>query len=468
MKYAILLINLIFFLLLISPPVLAANQPTTCPGTPISFPNVQKLFVPLGEDYGRPGDCVIPRKVVMHTTASSMNALDTYNYFASGSEGRGVDAHFIIGADGKMLQTVELLDKTTEVAYAVAGYNQEAISIEMTYNGVFHDKVSVPPVQYTAAVTLVNQLMKQYDIPVSGLSYDWTSKFDEYNPVSGDGVFGHYQLNPTNRSDPGVGFFKEFLIDVAKNVDTSSKPSISANGSSDGQSPCVITKVGNPSVSPVLPPNCGGKTGDGSPRGQKPPNYPTDLASAIKEQFGITIEGFDNNSDYMKWIWEKLWDIKGTNFSSLVKGAIVKKVSGETSSQVGCPGKKNINGGDESVRLIAYPYGEAFFKYIFTHELGHVIRMCNDREKIRWNDTIIAGQSEGGVSYYGSNASSCIEGSKNEDEDFADMVAYYLNPDAGISTTSCDGKAPAAPPNPFFSTPVLKPFHFEIAKSILN
>lgn len=464
----ILIFTSVLFFFLTAVPVFAAGQPSTCEGTPVSFPSVEKRFVPLGGGYGRPGDCVIPTKIIMHTTISSMNEDDTYAYFASGSEGRGVNTHFIIGNTGKVIQTVETLQKTVEVSYGIAGYNQEAISIELTYNGVYHDKLSVPTLQYAAAQNLVTALMKQYNIPLSNLGYDWKSTSDAHNAQSGAGIFGHYQLNPETRQDPGVEFLKAFLVDLKSGVTTSSAPTTNtANGS--GQSDCVVTKVGNPTGAPILPSTCSSSatTGDGSPRGQKPPNYPSDLAGAIKDQFGITIVGFENDSDFMKWIWEKLWDIKGTKFSSLIKGAIVKRDNDGISQQVGCPGKKNIYGGDESVRLNAYPYGEAFFKYIFTHELGHVIHNCSAREVIRWGDMITQAQAEGAVSFYGANAASCTD-SDNNAENYADAVAYYLNPEAGIATASCGGRAPNAPPNPFFGTPVLKPGQFAIMKTVLN
>ncbi len=200
------------------------GTPTICSGTPVSF-GVPKKFLPLPNENpiclqtvtttcGRPGTCASnPSKIVLHTTSGDLDAEGTYQYFANGSDNRGVGAHFIIGKDGQALQIVETLDQKVEVAWAVAGYSDH-ISIEIVQNGVYNNKTEVPLAQYQAIIKLVKDLMKQYNIPVGNLEYNWQAPSDAPTSQATPGVYGHYQLNPQSRADPGAGFLRDIRQDL--------------------------------------------------------------------------------------------------------------------------------------------------------------------------------------------------------------------------------------------------------------
>lgn len=198
------------------------GAPTRCEGATANF-NVTKKLLPTPEQNncsqtltrscGRPNRCVIPRTIVIHTTASPLGANETYDYFARGADGRGVGSHFIIGKGGETLQLVEMLEDQAEVAYAVAGYSNH-ISIELTHPGVYQSKAEMPPAQYTALLNLVKALMQQYQIPVSSLTYTWKANNGASDSPSSQvtpGIYGHYQLNPTTRTDPGNGLMRDLI-----------------------------------------------------------------------------------------------------------------------------------------------------------------------------------------------------------------------------------------------------------------
>lgn len=192
--------------------------------------------------------------------------------------------------------------------------------------------------------------------------------------------------------------------------------------------------------------------------GEVPP-LPGDVRQEIINEFGITMNGF--SPDHLRWSWEKFWEVSNTKFIDLVRGTTIRMVSGG-SHQKDCRGSQGLG---SDVDLQEFP--ESFFKFLLIHELGHIVRNCNNRETIQYSQHENAYIADGGgVSYYGNFAPSCT-GSDNLSEDYADMIAYYLIPSAGESTVSCD-PIPNRP-NPFFSkTPSDFPAHLRVAESILK
>lgn len=190
--------------------------------------------------------------------------------------------------------------------------------------------------------------------------------------------------------------------------------------------------------------------------GEVPPP-PSDIRQGIIDEFGITMNGFDQK--YLQLSWESFWEVSNSNFFNLVRGSVINKLPGISgSSQVGCPGA-------ESIRLAQY-IGDRFFKFIIIHELGHVVRNCNNRETIQYTQHLNAYAAEQGVSYYANNAYACLE-SDNHSEDYADMVAYFLRPADGVATAGCDPNPNR--PNPFFSkTPTDFPAHLQVAETVLG
>lgn len=205
----------------------------------------------------------------------------------------------------------------------------------------------------------------------------------------------------------------------------------------------VRTRVGNPPSGPVL-------SGD-------IPTPPQDVRQGIISNFGITMNGFSNQ--HLTWAWEKFHETSNTRFPSLVRGVTIQATGGG-SSQIGCAGSAI------AVRLGQYTPG-TFFKFILTHELGHVIQSCLPRSESKFNEAINAYYAEGGVSFYGNNANSC-NGTVNVNENYADIIAYYLNPSAGLASgpASCGG--PPNPPNPFFVGQTRFPLSFTAAEGVLQ
>lgn len=186
------------------------------------------------------------------------------------------------------------------------------------------------------------------------------------------------------------------------------------------------------------------------------PAPPDDVRQGIIDKFGITMNGFDQQ--HLQWAWEKFWETSNTNFPELVAGITIGASDGG-SAQLGCAGAST------SVELGQYTPGD-FFKFILTHELGHVIQSCQPRSKSQFDEAINAYNTEGGISFYGNNASAC-NGTVNINENYADIIAYYLNPSAGYGSgpKSCGG--PANPPNPFFSGSSF-PLHYSVGKAVLG
>lgn len=218
---------------------------------------------------------------------------------------------------------------------------------------------------------------------------------------------------------------------------------ISSSAAIYAQSSSVRTRVGEPVISTTAP-----------------VINPSQLQSAIQEEFGINMIGF--TEQHLQWAWEQLWAVSDTNFKDLVQGSTIVATCGGSgcgSSQVGCFNETSVNLGQYQPASL--------FKFILIHELGHVIHNCQPRDKIRWQDIINAAASEGAVSYYGGNAPSCT-GSDNFSENYADVVAYYLSPSAGLSSSSCGNRAPQSPPNPFWGSPVLKPQQLGIIRQVMG
>lgn len=222
------------------------------------------------------------------------------------------------------------------------------------------------------------------------------------------------------------------------------------------QSKCVVTKVGNPAAGPTLPAQC-----STTPGGVLPPDYPADLRQAIIDKFGITMDGYD--TEHLKWTWEKLWDVSNTKFPNLVRGAFLKAVPpGDGAQQHGC-------GGPVSVTLPGYA-GEAIFKFLITHELGHYLHNCNLDGVTHDLEMKNAYVQEGPISYYSGHTQECTGWNNGSSEDYADSVAYYLNPNAGLVSAGklCKNIDNLTPPNPFYQLQPRKEQHYAAISQVLQ
>lgn len=202
---------------------------------------IPKKFLPVDKKYGIPptrldrqlpniGQIWEPNCIVLHTTANyDRTAKDTYNYFrynqtprpAKDDQGRpirvGVAAHFAIGKGGDALQMTPLYENGITRAYAVHDYPAN-LSMELTQNGVYNSRYAAPEAQFEKTVALTMRLMEQYNIPLGKHEYNWQAKkngrlYDDEVPIP-PGVYGHYQLNPLTRSDPGRGFLRDVRSEI--------------------------------------------------------------------------------------------------------------------------------------------------------------------------------------------------------------------------------------------------------------
>lgn len=184
-----------------------------CPNEePIIVPGVEKKLIQMGPS--RPGDCVTPQVIVMHNTDGG--TLDSnWTLFNENQRGGGQNAGFIIGTDGHTYQTVEFYQEMAEITYTSNYINRYAISIEMVGPYTHANKEAQPIEQYNAALALVCFLMGQYNIPLGTTEADWISTTESNNePEWVPGIYGHYQVVPSQKEDPGQGWLADFRDDL--------------------------------------------------------------------------------------------------------------------------------------------------------------------------------------------------------------------------------------------------------------
>lgn len=215
----------------------------------------------------------------------------------------------------------------------------------------------------------------------------------------------------------------------------------------------LCVRVGEPTVE--KPASCNQNANPPLSFGPHPQAPPVegDLQVEIQRQFGISmIGGYDQQ--HLQWAWEKFWEVSNTNFNSLIKGAVIQVTSVSNTQQVNCPPNVTV--------LIGQFPEETAFKHILMHELGHAIRNCAGRERAQESAFMSAHKTEGGVSYYAQNASSCT-GSDSTSEDYAEMIAFYLNPGTPVASYL---KCYPAAQNRY--TEQEFPLHYRVARDVLG
>ena len=90
-----------------------------------------------------------------------------------------------------------------------------------------------------------------------------------------------------------------------------------------------------------------------------------------------------------------------------------------------------------------------------------MVANCSTKQTANWGAYLKAHVAEGGVSHYGRNAPSCT-GSDSISEDFAEMIAFYLNVGDAVSIVACNG----TPEKVNLETQY--PLHFAVARDILG
>lgn len=175
-----------------------------------------------------------------------------------------------------------------------------------------------------------------------------------------------------------------------------------------------------------------------------PPPPPENLATAIQQQFGITMIGFGR--PHLQWAWEKFWDVSHTRFTELAKGTTITATTA-VSEQLGC----------RKIILNPQTSGDQF-KVVLFHELGHIIDHCPPDTQSFKTEHARVFLHEGPITGY---AEFSCYGTPKVDEDYAEMITYYLNPTVK-EVINCHNRGTF----PFANGKY--PMHFELARKILG
>jgi len=443
MKKISLFLFTLFILVLTSQKAFAASPggATKCSGTVIDL-GIEKKLLPFGE-LMRPGQCgTKPNKIVVHTTEGITSADGLWDYFADSPEGRYASTQFTVGKDGKALQMLETLSDKAEIGWAVAGYNGNSVSIEVGHTGDYNSKAEAPAMQYQSLIELIRKLMGAYNIPVGDIEYTTSNNSDTQSDgtikLESTGVFGHYQLSPNSRQDPGSGFLRDVREDLKALGPASGSGTLTSGSGSASSTSCVITKVGDPKdPPPPLPALCTSNTSSGSgglPAGpcQVAPPVPANVKQAIIDKWGITLNLPD---DQIALAWGEFYQIDCTGFLQDIKGTTIGSWGNAYAQQFSCPGA-----GDANIQF-SNQWSGRFMQTILVHEMTHVWQNCSTNGEQNKLDNDAAFEAEGGLTMY--SRTGCSFNVDLSNEDHADTIALYLNPDQGELT--CGGGAP----NPF-------------------
>lgn len=194
------------------------------------------------------------------------------------------------------------------------------------------------------------------------------------------------------------------------------------------------------------PPDLAPGGGNGAVPDQRPSNY----RQALIDEFGITMNGFPE-SNY-QWAWEFMHRVSNTRFPEYAAGTVVG-VDDSGSHMTGC----------KTIFLRSTYQTYELFIPIFAHEIGHVVFHCTPGGNAGLRAQHLAAlEAEGPLTPYSQNL--CYYDSpgayERETENFAEIIAYYLNPGL-VAVTGC-----GSGPNPFAGG--AHPRHFEVARSILE
>ena len=152
--------------------------------------------------------------VVMHTTEVSLQ--ETLNIFRTRAS--SVSSHFVIAENGDIYEMVD----TTRRAWHATYYNDRSIGIEMV--GFADDPNTWNEDNLNALADLLAWLVTAYPtIPIGhpgGDAYDFGSNYNL------PGLVAHSQVQPWNKSDPGIYFpWNDVINDVNAKIAAIPEPS---------------------------------------------------------------------------------------------------------------------------------------------------------------------------------------------------------------------------------------------------
>jgi N-acetylmuramoyl-L-alanine amidase len=178
--------------------------------TDVRSPDVQWVFSPNANNRNTR---VRIDAVVIHTTETPFEGtLDVFQNPAS-----QVSAHFVIAADGRIIQMVD----TTRRAWHATYYNTRSIGIEMV--GFARNSSTWNSNNLAALMDLLAWIVTAYDIPLlhpDGDAFDFPN-----NSYRSTGLIGHGQVQPWNRTDPGPFFpWGQVLEGTQQRIDAVPEP----------------------------------------------------------------------------------------------------------------------------------------------------------------------------------------------------------------------------------------------------
>ncbi len=200
---------------------------------------------------------------------------------------------------------------------------------------------------------------------------------------------------------------------------------------------------------------------------------PIKLRQDIIREFGVD---FDSTFpyDYLKWSWQKFWQVKNTKFMDLLRGPekknlIVTRNDFGINRQIDC---RTIQLRGKNNDGVSYP--EQLFKVVLIHELSHIIEQenCTPITSSKKNQLQAIISQEGYLTQYSANTNTCVGGGTVElNEDYAEMISYFLNeyPEQSLGIhAACEPKPEPNQPvkNPYQDGK--KPLHKQLVSDILG
>lgn len=199
----------------------------------------------------------------------------------------------------------------------------------------------------------------------------------------------------------------------------------------------------------------------------RPPSTVPNPAEKLKTDFGLEFRDF--SKDQLQWAYQVLASTQDTKFPVLTKAA---------QNPVIIPSQDNANWTnmiDCSAPIqIAISQTETQFKFSLLHELGHRIYACTDSVKNLYAAHDNAYNLEGAVSVYSYCAPPGSPPTWSKLEDFAETVAYFLQPNLPQQKTTsevpwcntagqkfADNQNPLKNPNTF-------PQHYQLDVQLFN
>lgn len=204
----------------------------------------------------------------------------------------------------------------------------------------------------------------------------------------------------------------------------------------------------------------------GSTISTAPVNRPANLQQAIQTEFGVTMNGYSDRG--LGFAYDMFTRYKNTKFINLIKGTQVHNIP--PAGEAGADDNYCRSQSGPGIVVLDDFSDQNEFVLKFTHELGHVIFSCQQDSASRRTEHEGIWSSEGGITPYGqANISNCDPHTWPPQkprfargEDYAEMIAFYLNQDAKDQYRGPCSSNEA----PFKTTKY--PKHLDLARRILS